>query len=114
MTTVLYFNITRRYASMKKKYLPYTISLKSEYGEFQKLLYVEGGGYYFTSKNNKYYVLSDYGTLIDFFEDDEDVLSTLKAEYEFDSKEECKNFIEKLIVDTKNEKRNIRIPEELL
>ncbi|MDP2364880.1 MAG: hypothetical protein Q8M94_14065 [Ignavibacteria bacterium] len=99
---------------MKKKYLPYTISLKSEYGELQKLLYVEGGGYYFTSKNNKYYVLSDYGTLIDFFEDDEDVLSTLKAEYEFDSKEECKIFIEKLIVDTKNEKRNIRIPEALL
>jgi hypothetical protein len=52
--------------------------------------------------------------LIDFFEDDEDVLSTLKAEYEFDSKEECRSFIEKLIVDTKNEKRNIRIPEELL
>jgi hypothetical protein len=99
---------------MKKKYLPYTISLKSEYGELQKLLYVEGGGYYFTSRNNKYYVLSDYGTLIDFFEDDEDVLSTLKAEYEFDSKEECRSFIEKLIVDTKNEKRNIRIPEELL
>lgn len=99
---------------MKKKYLPHTISLKSKYGELQKLLYVEGGGYYFTRKNNKYYILSDYGTLIDFFEDDEDVLSTLKAEYEFDSKEECLSFIQKLIIDTKNEKRNIIIPEVLL
>ena len=99
---------------MKKKYLPYNMNLEAEYGELQKILFVEGGGYFFTSKDDKYYVLSDYGTQIDFFEDDEDVLSTLKAEYEFDIKEECRSFIEKLIMDTKNEKRNIRIPEALL
>lgn len=99
---------------MKKKYLPYNMNLKAEYGELQKILYVEGGGYFFTSRDDKYYVLSDYGTLIDFFEDDEDVLSTLKAEYEFDSKEECLSFIKKLIIDTKNEERNIIIPKVLL
>lgn len=99
---------------MKKNYLPYNMNLKAEYGELQKILYVEGGGYFFTNKNDKFYVLSDYGTLIDFFEDDNEVLSTLKAEYEFDSKEECLSFIQKLIIETKNEKRNIRIPEALL
>jgi hypothetical protein len=99
---------------MKKKYLPYNMNLKSKYDELEKLLFVEGGGYFFTNKDDKFYVLSDYGTLIDFFEDDKDVLSILKAEYEFESKEECLSFIQKLIVDTKNQKRDIIIPKVLL
>lgn len=99
---------------MKKKYLPYNMNLKSEYGELQKILFVEGGGYFFTNRDEKYYIISDYGTLIDFFEDDEDVLSTLKAEYEFERKEECLAFIQKLIVDTKNQDRDILIPKVLL
>ncbi|MGD8306539.1 MAG: hypothetical protein PVF17_07780 [Ignavibacteria bacterium] len=90
------------------------MNLKSKYDELEKLLFVEGGGYFFTNKDDKFYVLSDYGTLIDFFEDDKDVLSILKAEYEFESKEECLSFIQKLIVDTKNQKRDIIIPKVLL
>lgn len=102
------------YTSMKKKYLPNNMNLKSEYGELQKILFVEGGGYFFTNRDDKYYIISDYGTLIDFFEDDEDVLSTLKAEYEFESKEECLSFIQKLIVESKNQDRDIIIPKVLL
>jgi len=99
---------------MRKKYLPHTVNLKSEYKNIEKLFFAEGGEYFFMTKVDRYYVLSDFGTLIDLFEDDEDVLSILKAEYEFDNKEECYRFIEKLIMDTRNEQKNIRIPEALL
>jgi len=40
--------------------------------------------------------------------------TSLKSEYEFNSKDECRTFINKLITDTKNEQSNIRIPEALL
>jgi len=99
---------------MNKRCLPFETSLKSAYEDLHKLFSVEGGAYYFATRKNKYYVLSDFGTLADFFEGYEKELAELKSEYEFSNKDECLNFIKKLIVDTKNEQSNIRLPEALL
>jgi hypothetical protein len=98
---------------MNKKHLPFKTILKSEYEDFQKLFIVEGGAYFFASKNDKYYVIADFGTMADFFEDERE-RAKLKSEYEFNSKDECREFINKLFSDSKNDKRNTIIPEALL
>jgi len=49
---------------MNKRYLPFETSLKSAYEDLHKLFSVEGGAYYFATRKNKYYVLSDFTTLI--------------------------------------------------
>jgi len=99
---------------MNKKYLQFRTILKSEYENLQKLFIVEGGAYFFASRNDKYYVIADFGTMADFCDGDEKELAKLKSEYEFNSKDECRTFINKLITDTNNEQGNIRLPEALL
>ncbi len=66
---------------MKKRYLPFDTDIEELYPNVQELLMVEGGMYYFAQHQNKYYVLSSYGTMADFF--DEEDLDFLECEYEF-------------------------------
>ena len=99
---------------MNKKHLPFQTDLTAQYDNLEMLFTFEGGAFFFAIRNNKYYVISDEGTMADFFEDDEEMLAILKTEYEFENKEECRIYIEQLIKGNKNESKNIRIPKALL
>ena len=98
---------------MKRSYLPLNTDLKSEYRNLQILFTTEGGAYFFGIKADKYYVISDNGTLADFFETEETELAQLKIEYEFENRNEFYSFINNLIGE-KNGQINFRFPEELL
>ncbi len=97
---------------MKEKYLQFETKLESEYSGLRLLFSVEGGAYFFAMKKDKFYVLSDFGTLAEFLEKDE--LDKLKKEYEFTNKNECRLFINKLFKGTKKGQSNIKLPIEIL
>jgi len=61
---------------------------------------------------DKFYVISDFGTLADFLENDE--IAELKKEYEFINKEECRRFIYKILKSEGKRQSNIKLPKEIL
>ncbi|GEM_PF-3828816 len=97
---------------MKKKYLPFETKLEYEYPGLRLLFAVEGGAYFFAKKKDKFFIISDFGTLAEFVEKDE--FDKLKKEYEFTNKDECRRFINELINSTKKEQININLPIEIL
>ena len=99
---------------MNKKHLPFQIDLTAQYDNLEMLFTFEGGAFFFATRNNKYYVISDEGTMADFFEDDEEMLAMLKTEYEFDSKDKCRNYIQEIIAKKRIEQGNFRLPDALL
>ncbi len=97
---------------MKKRYLPFQTNLDSEYPGLYMLFAVEGGAYFFAKNQDLYYVISDFGTMTDFLEEED--YDILISEYEFTNKDECRHFINKLFKDATNGQSNIKLPEELL
>jgi len=99
---------------MTKRYLPFDTDIKSEYHDLQMLFGFEGGAYFFSSSNQKYFIICDSRTLSDLLdEDDDDLLLELLAVYEFADKKECLECINNLMRVAKKEQSKIIIPKEL-
>lgn len=97
---------------MNKKHFPFGTNLKSKYSDLHFLFSVEGGVYYFVNRENKYLVLTDFGTLADLLEQNE--RDEIITEYEFGNKEECYFFIIEQINENKIEEPDLKLPEILL
>lgn len=55
----------------------------------------EGGAIYKATKENKYYLIIDEGTLADFLDkDDQDLLDQLVKVIEFETEEELENYLQ--------------------
>ena len=58
---------------MKKKYLPFSTSLKTDYPGLTFLFSVEGGVFFFAKKQDKYYILADFGTMADMLDEEHSI-----------------------------------------
>ena len=58
---------------MKKRYLPFSTSLKTDYPGLTFLFGVEGGVFFFAKNQDKYYILADFGTMADMLDEEDSI-----------------------------------------
>ena len=63
----------RHYTYMKKRYLPFSTSLKTDYPDLTFLFGMEGEVFFFAKKQDKYYVLADFGTRADMLDEEDSI-----------------------------------------
>lgn len=100
---------------MNIRYLPSKTNLELEYGNLEIILGVECGNYFFTGRNGKYYIVSDFNPLLELVEKEkQNLLSPVIAEYEFSSTDECMKFIYSNFIKDTGPLGSLSIPEILL
>lgn len=73
---------------------PFRFNYKKKFSNAQKIGAFEGGTIYKATKDNKYYLIIDEGTMADFLdENDQDLLDQLTNIIEFDTEEELNHYL---------------------
>lgn len=73
---------------------PYRFNYQELYPDVEMIGGFEGGAIYKATKDDKYYLIIDEGTLADMLDvDDQDLLDQLVKVIEFDAEEELKNYL---------------------
>ena len=98
---------------MNIRKLPYDTSV-DVYFDYETFLVIEGEAYRFASKGERIFVIKDYGTMTEYCDDDPEMLENLKTEYEFESKEECKEFVIEIQRSHNNTLEQDNIPGEII
>lgn len=79
---------------MKKSFFPFNFNYKEIYSEIRIIKGFEGGAIYTATKDSKYYLIVDEGTLADFLNDDDgDLLNQLVKIIEFETEEGLNNYL---------------------